>query len=311
MKKVIRLTESDLIHLVKKVINEGLPPSMTKLFGAQTSKRLEQFFEPAAAQNIEKYFAHIISSQQKNLLTKSGQQYLKSSLGVEIPALTLKSILDLGMSGKINKSNMEQYLALLPEKLFNGSELRNNIRALLTPVINKVEKGGVQKGLPQTQAKSVASSANPATSVNQIVSKGSYNMADSDESFKLAKWFDQKFYESGYKRHEQITKDMFDKMLPETKDYLKKLYERMKQLDPYNPNSRITPKTDFEIVQAATNNYWGGLGRYGKLTSLGIYGEKVPSLPIPSKSIENNLNTLFPTNPSGLNKGQTAWSSSK
>jgi hypothetical protein len=298
--KVI-ITEKQYELVSNKLLIEGpIPSTLMKLFGAQTARKMEQIFAQDI-DNIELFFAKITSESEKVLLTKAGQQYLKSSIGVEIPTSTLKTIMDLASVGKITKSNMEQYLNLLPEKFFNGSDFRGNIRKLLEATINRVEKGvGKVKTVNKTKVP-----------VPQTISN-SFKMAGPEESFKLAGWFDQKFYEAGDKRHSSITNAQFEKMLPETKEYLKKLYQRMKELFPGNINSRLQVKTERESIDAVTNNYWGGFGRQGKLVQDNYSNIKnTPSLPIPSKSVENDLNSIFPTSSnSQYGNGKNFWGSS-
>lgn len=299
MSKLI-VTEKQYNLFSKKLLMEGtpIPRTLMKLFGAQTARKMEQIFVQDI-DNIELYFARITSESEKVLLTKAGQQYLKTSIGVPIPTSTIKSMFDLASVGKITKSNMDEFLNLLPEKFSNGSDFRGNIRKLLEATINRVEKGvGKVKTINKTKV-----------SVPQTISS-SFKMAEPEESFKLAGWFDQKFYEAGDKRHSSITDSQFEKMLPETKNYLKKLYERMKELFPENPNSRSQVKTERELIDAVTNNYWGGFGRNGKLVQDNFSNIKnTPSLPIPSKSVENNLNSIFPTpSHSQYGGGKNFWS---
>jgi hypothetical protein len=86
----------------------------------------------------------------------------------------------------------------------------------------------------------------------------------------------------------------------------------MKELFPGNINSRLQVKTERESIDAVTNNYWGGFGRTGKLVKDNVSNIKnTPSLPIPSKSVENNLNSIFPTSShSQYGNGKNFWSSS-
>jgi hypothetical protein len=298
------LIKESQYHLL---IEGPIPSTLMKLFGAQTARKMEQIFAQDI-ENIELYFAKLTAESEKVLLTKAGQQYLKSSIGVEIPTSTIKSMFDLASVGKITKSNMNEYLNLLPEKFNNGSNFRENISKLLQGTINRVEKGAgkvTKKILNKTSSKT-------KVPVSQTMSKITFKMAKPEESFKLAGWFDQKFYESGGKRHDNITNAQFEKMLPETKEYLKKLYQRMKELFPDSINSKISVKTDQDAVKAVTSSYWGGFGRQGKLVGDNARNIKnTPSLPIPSKSVENNLNSIFPTESnSQYALGKNFWSSS-
>jgi len=287
---------------------EELASTLMKLFGAQTAKKLERIFADKI-DNIESFFAQITSATEKVLITKSGQQYLRSSIGVEIPTSTIKSILDLALAGKITKSNMDEYLNLLPEKFHNGSNFRGNIEKLLDGIITRLENGGgkiATKTANKTSTKPVASTAG-------AIGTGSFKMAGGDESFKLAGWLDQKFYESKGKRHSVITDDIFNKMLPETKEYLKILYKRMKEILPDNPNSREIVKTDRDVVDAVTNNYWGGFNRPNEIIKKYMNERgKTTAFPIPSKSVEDNLNSIFPTDGNSMYaNGKNFWSSTK
>ena len=301
-----------------RVLMEGkIPPTLMKLFGAQTAKKMDQIFLKNI-DNIESWFSQLIAAEQKVLITKSGQQYLRTSIGVDFPSSSLKSILDLASVGKINKSNMEQYLNLIPEKFYNNIDFRNNIRRILNSTIERVEQGA---GKAATQK--VTTQANKSVPVNKVTkqstkiapstSKISFKMASPDESFKIAGWLDQKFYESLGKRHDEITDAQFEKMLPETKEYLKTLYQRIKELIPNRNNSSLIVKTDRDAVDAVTVNYWGGFNRPNRIVKdFAQSPSKTPPLPLPSKSVESNLNSIFPTDGNSMySGGKNFWSSSK
>ena len=274
-----------------KLLTEGvLPPALMKLFGAQTAKKMDQIFAQDIA-NIESFFAKIIASNEKVLLTKAGQQYLRSSIGVDYPASSLKSIIDLANVGKINRTNMEQYLNLLPEKFYNGMEFRENIRKLLEGTVVRVEKG---------VGKTVAQKAE--TQVAKTAPSGSFKMGDSEESGNLAYWFDKKFYEANDKRHGFIKDEQINKMTSETKSYILYLLDKIKNIHPnfrngkfYNPDNNAVMATENELLKMATMNMWGGGGRPGILARKVMYKEPIPSLPVPSQSVRNNLDQIFPS----------------
>ena len=140
-----------------------------------------------------------------------------------------------------------------------------------------------------------------------------------EESFKLAKWFDQKFYEANDKRHSFITDEIINKMTPETKSYLLNLLDKTKNIHSgfrggrfFNPDNNKLMTTENDLLKMVTTNMWGGYGRPGIMASKAVYKEAIPSLPIPSKAVENNLNSIFPTssNTSYAHAGKNAWSSS-
>lgn len=287
-----------------------------KLFGAQTTRNVEKIFANQT-DNVESFFAKLISAEQKILMTKGGQQYLRSSIGVDVPASTIKSLLDLATSGKMTKANMEQYVSLLPEKFINGSDFRNNIRKLLTGTIERVEQG-VGKSLTQTKGvtqttKQTAQATAPA------ITKGAFKIADPDESFKIAGWLDQKFYESGNRRIAELTNQQYSSLTPETKsylltllDYLKKYHPNFKNGNFYDPLTNEISKTERQLLNRATMNMWGGFKRPGELVQMKLNGGKTPPLPIPTKAVEDNLNSVFPTASNSMYAdGKNFWTSVK
>lgn len=294
------ISENQFITLL-----EGkLPPTLMKLFGAQTAKKMDSTFAKEI-DKIETFFSKIITSGEKNLILKGGNYYFKSSLGLDYPTSTIQKMIDMSLSGKINKTNLESYVSLIPEKFYNGGNFRENIRILLKGTIDRVESNVGKINKPSNFEKK-------PKSTSQNITKSSFTMASPEESFKLAGWFDQKFYESGDKRHSEITNAQFEKMLPETKEYLKKLYKKMKELYPNSNSSRKLVNTDKDAVYAVTQNYWGGFGRQGDLVGKNLKNPKnTPSLPLPSKSVENNLNSIFPTpSNSQYSNGKNFWNSS-
>lgn len=287
-----------------------------RLFGAQTTRKVEQIFANQT-DDVETFFAKLISAEEKILLTKGGQQYLRSSIGVDVPASTIKSLLDLAASGKMTKANMEQYVLLLPEKFINGSEFRNNIRKLLTGTIERVEKGA---GKSLTQTKGVTQTTKQTTQATApVIAKGSFKVADPDESFKIAGWLDQKFYESGNRRIAALTNQQYSSLTPETKsylltllDYLKKYHPNFKNGNFYDPVTGELSKTERQLLDRAIMNMWGGYKRPGELVRMKLNRGQTPSLPIPTKSVEDNLNSIFPTPSNSMYAdGKNFWTSVK
>lgn len=308
--KQYRLVMADLIS------EQKFPPSLMKLFGAQTTRNVEKIFANQT-DNIESFFGKLISAEEKILMTKGGQQYFRSSIGVDVPASTIKSLLDLATSGKMTKANMEQYVSLLPEKFIEGSEFRNNIRKLLTGIIERVEQG-VGKSLTQTKGVT-QTTKKTAQATAPVIAKGSFKVADPEESFKIAGWLDQKFYESGSRRHSELTDREYSSLIPETKSYLLTLLDYLKNYHPnfkngnfYDPSNNKISKTERELLDRATMNIWGGYGRPGGLVRMKLDGGKTPPLPIPTKAVEDNLNSVFPTASNSMyGNGENLWTSVK
>jgi hypothetical protein len=127
MKKTIRLTESDLVKIVKKVIKEQGASSDIRKIIAPASDDLVRAFGDDAARGIESALSRAIS-KQGNLMEKEGVLYLKSLRGGDgVKVESVKKALDAVASGKLT---MDQVLNTLPRQLADGSEFRSAFQNL-------------------------------------------------------------------------------------------------------------------------------------------------------------------------------------
>ena len=130
MKKIIRLTESDLTRIVKRVIKEqslndkklmSEQAWLKNLFGT-TADDLVRLFGDDAVKSFEIVLQKALQNS-KNFVTKSGQNYLKSARSdVEISMETIKKATQLVSSGV---KTADEVAILLPRHLPDGSEFRS------------------------------------------------------------------------------------------------------------------------------------------------------------------------------------------
>lgn len=126
MKKTIRLTESDLVKIVKKIIKEQGSVGAIRKIIAPASDDLVKAFGDDAAKSIESALSKAIS-KQGNLVEKQGVLYLKSSRGTEVKVESVKKALDAVSQGLLP---IESVLNTLPRQLADGSEFRSSFQNL-------------------------------------------------------------------------------------------------------------------------------------------------------------------------------------
>ena len=129
MKKIIRLTESDLTRIVRRVIKEQSLNDkklmseqvwLKNLFGA-TADDLVRLFGDDAVKSFEMVLQKALQNS-KTFVAKSGQNYLKSASGTEISMETIKKATQLVSSGV---KTADEVALLLPGQLADGSEFRS------------------------------------------------------------------------------------------------------------------------------------------------------------------------------------------
>ena len=121
MKKIIRLTESDLVRLVKKVINEQ--QAIRKLFRTGMDD-LTRVFGDDAARGMEQAL-NKLARNPKNYVVKNGVTYVKSLRGTEIPISTMDEALSLVTKGTLT---IDEVIKYFPENLADGTEFREYFR---------------------------------------------------------------------------------------------------------------------------------------------------------------------------------------
>lgn len=140
MSKLV-ITEEEKKSILNKyfqdrVLNEQ-KQFLAKLFGSSVDDIFKNFGDDVV-KTMDDLFAKVFT-KQGNLITKGSEQFLKSASGAEVPMKTIRDAIQLVSQGKLQPSQIANYL---PRNLADGSEFRN----LLT---NALETKGVQKAASQ------------------------------------------------------------------------------------------------------------------------------------------------------------------
>jgi|688.fasta_scaffold372480_2 hypothetical protein len=129
MSKIIRLTESDLTRLVRRVIKEqslndkklmNEQKWLKNLFGTSVDD-LVRLFGDDAVKSFEMVLSKALQNS-KNFVAKAGQNYLKSASGNEISMDAIQYATKLVSSGA---KTADEVATMLPSKLADGSEFRS------------------------------------------------------------------------------------------------------------------------------------------------------------------------------------------
>jgi hypothetical protein len=124
MKKIIKITESDLVKIVKKCIKEKSLISENNLLRTLIGSSYDDLFRmfgDDAVRDIEITIQRAVAKSE-NYFVKNGIRYLKSASGMEIPMETIKDIMELVSKGKVGIDEVSKYL---PRKLADGTEFRS------------------------------------------------------------------------------------------------------------------------------------------------------------------------------------------
>lgn len=129
MAKIVRLTESDLTILVRRVIKEqslndkklmNEQKWLKNLFGTSVDD-LVRLFGDDAVKTFEMVLSKALQNS-KNFVAKNGVNYLKSASGAEVSMDMIKQVTKLVSSGLKTADEIATYL---PQKLADGSEFRS------------------------------------------------------------------------------------------------------------------------------------------------------------------------------------------
>ena len=157
MKKIIRLTESDLTRIVRRVIKEqslndkklmSEQKWLKNLFGT-TVDDLIKLFGDDAVESFEIVLYRALQNS-KNFVARAGQNYLKSASGNEISMETIKKATQLVSSGA---KTADEVATLLPRQLADGSEFRSVFQKSFSQKVTQNTSSGVAKVLSAFERK--------------------------------------------------------------------------------------------------------------------------------------------------------------
>ena len=124
MAKIIRLTESDLNRIVKKVINEQW---FKKLIGSLEQKLIQRF-EQKAITGVEQLFKNALSNSKNVLMGDEGITHLLSASGTKVAYDDLRSLFANLANGSIT---VEQAKKFLPRDLPTIPNFRQQFETLM------------------------------------------------------------------------------------------------------------------------------------------------------------------------------------
>jgi hypothetical protein len=167
MSKIIRLTESDLNKIVRRVIKEqSLKENklmteqkwLKNLFGTSVDDLIKLFGDDAV-----KSFETVLSKalqNSKNFVSKAGQNYLKSASGAEISMETIKQATKLVSSGA---KSADEIATLLPRQLADGSEFREVFKNSFSKKVTQNTSSGAAKVLGAFERKFLLKNCNSSS----------------------------------------------------------------------------------------------------------------------------------------------------
>jgi|688.fasta_scaffold375739_2 hypothetical protein len=132
MKKIIRLTESDLTKIVKRVIIEQKFQILSKLLRNGGDDLVAKYGDDVASK-IDDVLATALSKTVNVGVNENGKQVLKSLRGTLIELDTIKGVLTTIMDG----GDINELAILLPSRLADGSEFRTILQNELSKKIGK------------------------------------------------------------------------------------------------------------------------------------------------------------------------------
>jgi hypothetical protein len=126
MKKVIRLTESDLTKIVKRVINEQKFQILSKLLSNSGDDLVKAYGDDVVKQ-LDDVFASALRNPRTTGVNQLGKQFLKSASGTEVELETISRILNAVSKG----ANIDDLARYLPSKLADGTDFRTVLQSKL------------------------------------------------------------------------------------------------------------------------------------------------------------------------------------
>ena len=146
MAKIVRLTESDLNRLVRRVIKEQSKKVISeqwlnKLIGSLEQK-LVQRFEQKAVMGVEQLFKNALSNSKNVIMGENGITHLVSASGAKIAYDDLRSLFANLANGSIT---VEQAKKFLPRDLPTIPNFRQQFETIMGSAENKGASSTSQK----------------------------------------------------------------------------------------------------------------------------------------------------------------------
>jgi hypothetical protein len=129
-KKIVRLTESDLVNIVKKVISEQ---ALLKKIIGNSADDLVKVASRESVESFEKAFIKAMNNPKTFKATSQGNMLLSAS-GKEIPVADIERALTAIAQGKATVEQMSKYM---PSQLADGSEFRSVFLSMKPKVSQK------------------------------------------------------------------------------------------------------------------------------------------------------------------------------
>jgi hypothetical protein len=152
MKKIVKITESDLVKIIKKYVKEKSIISeqnfLSKLIGSSYDDLFRTFGDDAV-KDIEITIQRAVA-KPGNYFVKNGIDYLKSASGMEIPMKTIKDITELVAKGKVGIDEVSKYL---PRKLADGTEFRSVFENSLRKKVGQQSSSQIASALSKFETK--------------------------------------------------------------------------------------------------------------------------------------------------------------
>jgi hypothetical protein len=126
MKKIIRLTETDLTKIVKRVINEQKFQILSKLLKNSGDDLVAKYGDDAAKQ-IDNILATAMSNPRNIGVNAAGNQVFNSLSGSKVEFNQISRILNAVSKG----ANFDELANGFPGKLADGTDFREVVRGLL------------------------------------------------------------------------------------------------------------------------------------------------------------------------------------
>ncbi len=298
MKKIIKLTELDVVRIIKRVISEqyveledifinkilqSLEKTDTKVFD-----ELSVLLKKNTNETLTGAFNRVLNSAIRTNGREGGIEILKfcrklSSINNQFAEEFYKS--QIKVIDKIKEKYPEKWETLVKTnygdnilekyKKNNAGTVKPPKESPVVPKVSEKPASGISKGTFKTIP----------------LERDRYGHAiGSKAAMFINELFKKVFYEGFDKRFDMWSMEIINKLTPETKSYLLQLKDIVKQKGllrgpemGFRDTYHRLPKTVDEEIQMLSTNFWGGYGRNG-----GVQTE-LDLIPIPTPSVIENL----------------------